>query len=298
VRTWPPIAEPALLERLALDDAQFAAFTREMAGALGRRTYEPALLERALGYPWRRPARSYVLRGEAVQLLDDLGPAARRRTVEACAADRHRLVAFGSNASPSTLSAKFAHFPDEADRTTLVLAGDLHGFDVGASASPTGYGVMPAALFASPGTAVRAAVLWVTATQLTLLTWSELSYRLGRLEGARFAVDEADMEVDDLFAYISRFGALCVDGAPVALAAIPATGRTAAAMTQEELLDAVARLVLGPDARAEDLVRAVFKNMAAVLARVSETVWPSSQPLGARHWTAFPAAETTRSGER
>lgn len=298
MRTWPPITEPALLERLALDDEQFFGFIREMARALGRRVYEPALLERALDYPWARPARSYVLRGEDVELLDDLDPAARRPVVETFAAERHPVVAIGSNAAPSTLAAKFAHFPDEADRTVLVLAGYLHGFDVGAAASPTGYGVMPAALFASPGTAVRAAVLWVTATQFTLLTWSELSYRLGRLEGAHFGVDEADMEIDDLFAYVSRFGAFCVDGAPVALAAIPATGRTAAALTQEQLLDVVARLVIGPDLRAEDLVRAIFENMAEVFIRVPEAVWPRSQPLSAQHWTLFPAARKIFSGER
>lgn len=298
MRAWPPIIEPALLERLALDDEQFLAFVREMAAALGRRAYEPALLARALAYPWRRPARSYVLRDGEVELLAELGRAARRRTVGAFAAERHPLLAFGSNAAPSTLTAKFAHFPDEADRTVLVLAGDLYGFDVGASASPTGYGVMPAALFASPQTAVRAAVLWVTATQATLLTWSELSYRLGRLDGAHFAVDDAYLEVEELYAYVSRFGTFCVDGAPVALAAVPATGRTAAALTQEELLDAVARLLLGPDARAEHLVRAIFENMAEVVARAPETVWSSSQPLAPRHWTLFPTNGDTRSVER
>ncbi len=298
MRRWPPITEPALLERLALDDEQFFAFIREMAAALGRRAYEPALLERALAYPWKRPARSYVLRDKEVELLDDLGLAARRRTVEAFAAARHPVLAFGSNAAPSTLTAKFAHFPEEEDRTVLVLAGDLHGFDVGASASPTGYGVMPAALFASPGTVVRAALLWVTGTQFTLLTWSELSYLLGRLDGAHFAVDDADIEVDELFAYVSRFGAFCVGGAPVALAAIGATGRTAAVLTQEELLGAVARLVLGLNARAEDFVRAVFENMAEVVARLPDAVWSSSLPLAPRHWTPFPTTARIAAGER
>ncbi len=296
MREWPPITEPALLERLAFDRERYVAFVHELARALGRRAYAPALLERALGYPWERPARSYVLHGSDVALLDDLTPAERRSTVEALAADRHPVVAFGSNASPATLTAKFAHFAAAADRTVLVLAGALHDLDVGASASPSIYGAMPAALFASPGTAVRAAVLWLTVDQVTQLTWSEPSYRLGRLDGAHFEMDAADVEVDGLFAYVSRFGALCLAGAPVALAAIPATGRNARALTQRELLDAVASMAVAPDAQAEDLVRAIFEDMAGVLARVAATVWPSGRPLPGQLWTPFPASSRRVAG--
>src|SRR6266540_2645178 len=50
------------------------------------------------------------------------------------------------------------------------------------------------------------------------------------------------------FAHFHRLGSFCIDDAPVALGAIPASGRTAAALTQEEVLDAAARMVIGPDA--------------------------------------------------
>ncbi len=289
MRGWPPITEPELLERLALDHDEFIAFVRRLAAALGRRTYEPTLLERALAYPWQRPGRSYVLCDGAVGLLAELDPSERRRTVAEFEGRRHPLIAFGSNGAPETLAAKFAHFPAPADRTALVLAGDLHGFDVGASASPTVYGAMPAALFPSPGTAVRAAVLWLTPNQVTQLTWSEVSYRLGRLVDGRFAVDEADAEIDGLFAYVSRFGALSVDDAPIALAAIPATGRTAPAMTQEEVLDLAAGLVFGPGARAEHLARAVFENLAGVIARAPAALWPAGRALPPERWTPYPA---------
>jgi hypothetical protein len=289
VRGWPPITEPELLERLALDQDGFLAFVRRLAAALGRRAYEPALFERALAYPWQRPGRSYVLRDGAVGLLTELDPRKRRRTVAEFARDRHPLVAFGSNGAPEILAAKFAHFPALADRTVLVLAGHLHGFDVGASASPAVYGAMPAALFASPGTAVRAGVLWLTPDQVTQLTWSEVSYRLGRLVDGHFAVDEADAEIDGLFAYVSRFGALSLDDAPVALAAIPATGRTATAMTQEEVLDVAAELVLGPAARAEHLVRAVFEDLAGVIDRAPDALWPAGRALPPERWAPYPS---------
>jgi hypothetical protein len=289
VRDWPPITEPELLERLALDDAQFIAFIRKLWNALGPREFQPSVLEWSLGYPWERPPASYILRGEEIQLLDDIDPAKREAAVRAFTEDRHPLLSFGGNAAPSWLTTKFAHFPAEADRTVLALAGELHDFDVGPAASlaPTGY--MPATLFASSGTAVQAAIVWCTAAQVTQLTWSEIPYRLVRLDDAHFVMDEADVEVEQIFAYLHRFGSFCIDGSPVALAAIPAKNRAATALTQKELLDVAARMVIGPEAGAEDLVRAIFEDMGGLTERASETVWPSSQQLRSS-WTPFPAS--------
>jgi hypothetical protein len=288
VRDWPPITEPELLERLALDQEGFIDYFQRILGAGGARDYEPAVYERAIGYPWERPAGSYILRDEEVELLEDLDPAARGSAVEAFAENRHPILAFGGNGAPSWLARKCAHFVEPADREALVLTGYLHDVDVGVAPAPSIFGYMPAALFASPGTAVRAAVLWLTPAQVTQLTWSEIGYWLGRLEEARFEMDEADFQVDESFAYVHRFGALCVEDAPVALAAIPAKGRAAVAMTQAELLDLVAAPLLGDGAVGEDLVRALFEDPAGVFARASAT-WPSAQQLRSR-WSAFPAA--------
>ena len=275
---------------MALNDEGFAAFFNPLIAAWPRREFDPEAFTRALGYPWERPAGSYVLRGDDVSLLEDIDPENRRTVVGALTEDRHPILSFGANAAPSRLTMKFAHFPSEVDREVLVLIGDLHDLDVGAVASPGLLGYLPATLFASPGTAVRAAVVWVTPAQATQLAWSEMTYRLGRLEDARFEMDEADIELDDIFAFVSRLGAFCVDGAPVAMAAIPAKDRTAAALTQEELLDAMARLVIGPEACAEDLVRATFDDLPGIVARAAETVWPSARQLQSR-WTPFPASE-------
>ena len=84
-------------------------------------------------------------------------------------------------------------------------------------------------------------------------------------------------------------GIACLSGMRRPQAAIPAKNRSAAALTQEELLDVAARMVIGPDAGAEDLVRAIFEDMAGVTERASETVWRSSQQLQSR-WTPFPAS--------
>jgi hypothetical protein len=140
VRAWPPISDPELLARLALDDAGFEAYVRELAARLGRRAYEPAHLEHALGYPWARPAG--VLR--PARRRRAAGRRGRPRLVAAFVRDRHPIVAFGANGAPSRLAAKLAHLPDAADRTVLVLTGDLHGVDVCAQAVPNIFGTLPA----------------------------------------------------------------------------------------------------------------------------------------------------------
>lgn len=291
---WPEITEPELLERLAMSDEEFIALSASWLAAVPPRAYEPSSLQRALGYPWSRPERSYVLSDGKVELLEDLTAdereAAQNRFLTGQAGkERVRLLAFGSNGAPGALTQKFAHFTDVEDRTVLVLAGHLNDFDVGAAPQPTVYGSMPATLFPSPGTAVRAGVLVITAAQFTQLAWSEISYRLGRLD-ARFDADETDLSLDGVLGFVSRFGAFCVDGQPVALAAVPATGRTATALSQEQLLDAAAELCVGPDANAETLVRAIIEDFAAIVPKVAATVRPAGEPFVSDRWTAFPPA--------
>lgn len=291
MRDWPPITNRELLERQALSDEGLEAMLESFVRALGRREFTPELYEHALAYPWERPGRSYVLRDEAATLLDDVAPGDREALIAGFARDRHPIVAFGANAAPRRLAMKLAHFDDPADRTALVLAGDLHGFDVGAGAAVTGYGSMPAAVFASPGTAVRAAVLWLTPNQVEQVTWTELTYWLARLDTARFLCDEADVAIDQVLAYVLRLGVFCPDGEPIALAAIPARNRTAPALTQEQLLDRAARIVLGEDAAtAETIVRRIFEDAASTTHAARTRLWPLGRQLPPEHWTRFPAA--------
>lgn len=290
---WPPIDEPELRRRLAMDDEEFARFIRGLVSQLGPRTYGPDVLTQAVGYPWARPPGSFLLRGGDVELLGDLTEAERDGMLARfSAADRGRLpiLSIGSNAAPEALQRKFAHFDGEDDRTLLALNGHLYDFDVGVAAQPTMYGSMPATLFPSPGTAVATTLLWVTPAQFTQLAWSELTYRLGRLR-ARFEVEETAAGFDQVLVFVSRFGAFCPEGVPVALAAIPARGRTAPELTQEQLLDAAARLALGPEADADALVRAIFEDTAAVAAKVAATVHGAALPFKSERWTPFGARD-------
>lgn len=286
---WPPIREPELLKRLGMDDAEFAEFLGAVIAQLPPRTYGTAVLAKAIAYPWARPEGSFRLEAGGVELLQDLPAAERQRVVReltSVGSGRLPLLAFGSNAAPETLERKFAHFAEEDDRTVLVLTGRLHDLDVGVAPQPTMYGAMPATLFPSPGTAVSAAILWVTPAQFTQLAWSEITYRLGRLQ-ARFEVDEGSEGFDEVLAFVSRFGAFCVHGNPVALAAIPAIGRTAEALTQEQLLDAAAALALGPEATAETLVRGIFEDIDLLAPRFATTLHRESLLFDSPSWTPF-----------
>jgi hypothetical protein len=272
-----------------MGDEEFRAFMRDLLARMPPRAFDPELLERAVGYPWARPGGSYRLTDARVELLADATADDREGIVDRLtSADggRSPLLAFGSNAAPEVLERKFAHFPDRVDREVLVLTGDLHDFDVGVSAHLTMYGSMPATLFPSPGTRVSAAILWVTPTQFVQLTWTEISYRLGRLR-ARFDVDRDDECFEEVFAFVSRFGAFCPKGAPVALAAVPAARRTAEALTQEQLLDAAAGLAIEPGAKAEALVRALFEDPTAIVPKLAEAVHRASQPFESERWTPY-----------
>jgi hypothetical protein len=290
---WPPISEPELLARLAMPDEEFKEFVADLARSIPAREFEPEMLERALGYPWERPGGSYEWRDGAVRPLAEMEEAQREELIGRYAAGeglRLPLLAIGSNAAPEVLERKFGHFPEGEERAVLALSGYLHEFDVGAAAQPTIYGSMPATLFESPGTAVAAAVLWVTPSQFTQLTWSEVTYHLGRLH-TRFEVADADVDFDDVLVFVSRFGSFHVDGEPVALAAVPARGRTARALTQRQLLDIAASLALGPGADAETLLRAICEDLDSLLPKIAATVRRESIPFSSERWSLFRRAQ-------
>lgn len=297
---WPPIDEPELLERRALDDAGFAEYVGRFIAQMPARECDDATIAQALSYPWARPLGSYLLRDDELEAFEAMPPNRRQAVLERFTQGgdgRLPALAIGSNAAPEALQRKFAHFAGLEDRTLLALTGHLHDFDIGVAAQPTLYGSLPATLFPSPGTAVRAAILWVTPAQFTQLTWSELTYRLGRLR-ARFDVEETGEGFDEVLVFTSRFGAFSPDGEPVALAAIPARERTAPELSQEQLLDRAAVLALGSAASAETLVRAIFERPVETAAEVAATVHKAALPFSSPAWVPFGADDAARWNSR
>lgn len=265
---WP-ITDAELHARLRLDHDGFRGMMQGFVAGFGAREFSDELLKRAHGYPWYRPAESFVAREGEIEPFD-----------AALTEGRHALLAIGSNAAPKRLAQKLGHFEDPEDRMVAVECGELQDFDVGPVPTVTIYGSMPATLFPSPGTRCRLAVLWVTPNQLTQLTWTEVSYRFGRLDGVRF-----DGAVRTLYVYVSRLGTFAPDGEPLALAAIPAENRSAPAHTQEELLERAAEILGQPDGAA--LVRFAHEAPGKLFAQVSETLWPIGTPFEDDRWTPF-----------
>ena len=119
MRRWPPIQDEELLERLGLSDDEFFDAARAIFAGIGPREYDASVFENALRYPFERPDGSYVLRDGSVQTFEAMTDAEKASTLESFSRARHPIVSFGANGSPSRLEAKFAHFPDEADRETM-----------------------------------------------------------------------------------------------------------------------------------------------------------------------------------
>jgi hypothetical protein len=298
------ITDAQLLERLLLPDEAFVDYFLEFVSHFPAREWTRRSFEHGMRYPWTRPERSYLLRDGETQLLHDLDEAERAAIVEQHlepAGERVALLAIGANVAPKNLALKLAHHTEVEDREVLVLAGELHDLDVVACAAVAVYGAMPATLAVSPGTTVRAAVMLVNATQLTTLTWGEITYRVGRLQGARFTVEDVvqGVEVDSPLAFVSRWGEFAPDGAAAPLAAIAATGRRAPAWTQQELLDRAAGLVLGPDGGgAEALVRIGYRDLRAMAARVIPALRPYARRVELPGWTPIAPDGTLEPAEQ
>ena len=276
-----------------MSSEQFLKFLAELLEAIGTRELDDEHYERAIGYPWERRPGSCLVTDKGVEDLADFDAEHREELVHKYvheSAERVPLLTYGANSSPERLALKLAHLP-ESDHEALILAGDLEGFDVGAVAQPPLFSSMPATLIQSPGTMVRVPVLFLTPAQFTALWWTELTYLVGALTGIRLVTDVFEEPIDRVILFISRWGAFCVDGHPVAMTAIPAKNRGSAALTQTEILDAAARLAIGESASARDLVKASFENPAAFMAERYARFRAASVPFESERWTKMPVDE-------
>jgi hypothetical protein len=193
------------------------------------------LVRRALAYPYDPPAGSFVQVGDRT-----LPVPPEEIDVEG----RRALLAYGANASPEALTRKLAPLPPEP---IPVLRVALSGWDIVYSAHVTRYGAVPAAVVASPGTVASVHLVFPNDAQLAAIAATEgANYRLERLVDFSAALEiggEGPREID---AFIGVHGPLLLDGSPVALAAIPATGRVFPSLTTPQMIDRV-RTAIHPE---------------------------------------------------
>ena len=273
-----------------MSNEEFLDYLAGLLEDVGTRKLDDAHYELAIGYPWERPPGSCLVTDEGVEALADMDAGRREEIVHRSVHEsfaRIPLLTYGANGAPERLSLKLSHLP-EGDREALILSGDLEGFDVGVASQPPLFITMPATLIPSLGTAVRVAVLFLTPVQFTTLWWTELSYMVGALSGITLTADMLVKPIDRVLLFVSRYGAFCVDGAPVALAAIPARGRGSAALMQTAVLDAAARITLGEGAGARDLIKAAYERPAAFMAEHYASFRAASLPFECECWEEMP----------
>jgi hypothetical protein len=199
------------------------------------------VVQRAMGYPYTAPWRSFVQLGH--RTLDP-------EEVEIERAERTAMLAYGSNSSPEVLARKLAL----SDQPVLVVPAWLDDFDVVYSAHISPYGAIPATLQRSLGTKARVHVVYMTSAQVGLVSATEPNYEAAAIERAVCRLDDGETVVDPS-AYLSRHGCLLVDGSEVALSAVQASGRAFAALSEPEAIEHV-RLTLCPDDDVESFVLA------------------------------------------
>jgi len=148
-------------------------------------------------YPFNRSPRSFFIGG-----ADD-GPMPSGPPV----------LAYGANASPEALERKLP------GARVAALAGRLRGWRVVHSAHVSPYGAVPATLVREPGAEVDVHVLLLEESRARLDA-SEPNYRCVTLHGLDLDVDVLG-RIESVEAYVSRHGALTLEGATVPLGARP-----------------------------------------------------------------------------
>lgn len=235
---------PAGVPRLsALSPADLQAEILRRAHAYDVDDEPAAIVERALAYPFERPPGSYVIDGREPRAVR---PGDIRR------GGRHPVLAYGSNSSTRALLRKF---PGDLDLP--VLCGELEDYDVVYSSHLSAYGSVPATIHPAPGARIETWVTLVDDAQLVRLAETEFNYALRRLDGARFR--GAELEVDAPIAFVSRHGALGIDGTAVRLED----------RAEADVLERV-REYLAPDEPLEDFIVANVRDPQRATAFTAE----------------------------
>lgn len=228
-------------------------------------------IARAKAYPFGHPQASYLFRDGGVAPLGDVARAV---------AGKVAVLASGSNAAPAQLARKYANHAGTVE--IPVTRARLRDFDTVFNAHIAAYGSVPATLFPSPGTVLHTFITWLDEAALAIMHATEqpgVNYHFAALDGIDVTVDGLG-GLDRAHAYISVAGCIIHDGAPVALAEVPAQRRVYPARTQAEMQDLACALA-APGKAVDDFI---LENVAdAALragheARLAEGARPFDHP--------------------
>ncbi|MCG8547044.1 MAG: hypothetical protein MJE12_22840 [Alphaproteobacteria bacterium] len=188
-----------------------------------------AKLDRARGYPYELPGRSYVWRGDGrdPRVVDQFDPALTE--------GRTPVLAVGSNQSPLQLARKYGA---DSDHIIPVQQTTVVDFDVVYAAQITSYGAVPAMLQHAPGVDVTLYATWLDDAQLEIMHATEGNYHFAAIDDVTLRLDGGTVH-RTIHLYVAKFGHLVHDDSAVSLAAVPARGRRSEARTTADMLRVV-----------------------------------------------------------
>ncbi len=145
-------------------------------------------------------------------------------------ADRHAVLAVGSNASASVMAEKLDR--NQTVGPVFMSPALVMDHDVVYSAHVSASGSIPATLWPSRGTTAWLTITWLNAAQCASIDRTEPNYDRLAIPARCLRGSPA---ASDAQAYISQHGALNIDGQPVALKEITTRQRRFKAMTQAQI---------------------------------------------------------------
>jgi hypothetical protein len=250
-------------------------------------------LARAFGYPYPRHSGPVLFdpgTGAREAHVVDIGPE-RERAVDGLSTplpvraivvesagqtieidDVVALIAAGSNGSTEQLARKWRD--RRSARPTVIAPAQVHGAVSVYSAHVTGYGSVPATMHPGAGATADLHVLMIPAEELGHMNATEslgVNYVLAAPDGVSATVEAVTLARP--LAYVSRRGALALDGAPALLPETGGGGTDYRAIGQREMMARVQRHVGGAGSL-EDFVLSLVADRdrrQAVTDRLSET---------------------------
>lgn len=203
----------------------------------------PDDIARALGYPYARPAGSFLFSGGAAQELPPDTDYVGKTPVLAC----------GSNGAPAQLLRKYGA---STDHRIPVTAARLADICCSYSAHFSSYGSVAAALHGAPGAVSHVHITWLTEAELVRMHETEAigtNYSFAKLDGVNLAC-AVHGEIQTIHAYISLRGSLLIDGSPVTLGGIDCRNACYPVMDQRAI-QARLRDTVAPGMDLHDFIR-------------------------------------------
>jgi len=217
--------------------------------------------ERAIAYPYRIPAKSYIYHDGA---SDELAAGSAFPDVGRLTP----VLAVGSNQSPEQLARKFPG----ADWAPIPVARvTIANFDTVYSAHITTYGSIAATLHHAPGTTVTLFVNWLDHDQLARMHETELpneNYEFGCLNDLQIKA-EVGPSLDQVYLYHGQRGIFAPDDNSISLTEVPASGRTGQHMTQHEIQGHL-RDRMAPEKSLEDFINDSVSDPAIRQSRTAD----------------------------